>query len=72
MLYYKMDVLEALKAAGYNTNRMRTEKIMGQKTLQQMRNGDVIGMIALDKVCEILNLQPGDIIGYKPDAAEEG
>ena len=28
---YKIDVLSALKEAGYNTNRIRKEKIMGEQ-----------------------------------------
>ena len=35
--------------------------------LRNMRNGEMIGMLALDKVCEILGKQPGDIIEYRKD-----
>ena len=34
---YKIDVIAALKEAGYNTNRIRKEKIMGESMLQKIR-----------------------------------
>ena len=36
---YKVDLLAVLKEAGYNTNRIRKEKIMGEAMLQKIRNG---------------------------------
>ena len=33
-IVYKIDVLSALKEAGYNTTRIRKEKIMGEAMLQ--------------------------------------
>lgn len=65
MLAYKIDLVKALEDAGYSTYRIRQEKIMGQVMLRNMRNGKMIGMLALDKVCEILGKQPGDIIEYR-------
>ena len=32
---YKVDVIAALKEAGYNTTRIRKEKIMGEAMLQK-------------------------------------
>jgi DNA-binding Xre family transcriptional regulator len=71
MLVYKIDVLEALKEAGYNTTRLRKENILGQSTLQYMRNGEMLGPKALDIVCRLLDMQPGNIIKYVPDQEEE-
>lgn len=34
-IIYKMDVLAALKEKGYNTNRIRKDKIMGEAMLQK-------------------------------------
>jgi len=65
MLAYKIDLVKALEEAGYTTYRIRKEKIMGQVMLKNMRNGEMIGMTALNKVCEILGKQPGEIIEYK-------
>ena len=38
-LVYKIDVLSALKEAGYNTNKIRTEGLLSQSTLQKLREG---------------------------------
>lgn len=67
MLVYKIDVLEALREAGYNTNKLRKDNLLGQSTLQYMRNNEMIGTKALDIVCRLLDMQPGNIIKYVPD-----
>lgn len=64
MFVYKFDVLEALKEAGYNTTRLRKEKLLGENAIQSLRNGDVVGIIALEKICKLLDMQPGNIIKY--------
>ena len=61
---YKINVLQSLKDAGYNTNRVRQEKIMGQATLQQLRNGELVSWSNIDKICTLLNCQPGDILEH--------
>lgn len=63
-LQYKIDVLQALKDAGYNTNRIRKEKIMGEGTLQKLRNNEMISTKNLEILCGLLQCQPGDIIEY--------
>ena len=37
MLRYKMDILTALKEAGYNTNRLRKEKLLAEGVIQSLR-----------------------------------
>lgn len=64
MFVYKIDVLEALKEAGYNTGRLRKEKLLGENAIQSLRKNEMIGIIALEKVCKILDMQPGNIIKY--------
>ena len=66
---YKIDVLAALKAAGYSTYKLRKEKILAESTLQQFRNGDIVSNENLSRVCELLRCQPGDILEYVPDEA---
>ena len=36
-IQYKIDVIAALKEAGYNTTRIRKEKIMGEAMLQKIK-----------------------------------
>lgn len=64
MFTYKIDVLESLKEAGYNTTRLRREKLLGENAIQSLRQGEMVGIIALEKICALLDMQPGNIIKY--------
>ena len=66
---YKVDVMAVLKEAGYNTNRIRKEKIMGEAMLQKIRDGQMVSWAALEKLCSLLDCQPGDLIEFvrEPD-----
>jgi putative transcriptional regulator len=61
---YKFDVLTALKEAGYTTTRLRKEKLLGENAIQSLRQGEMVGIIALEKICKLLDMQPGNIIKY--------
>lgn len=61
-LCYKIDVLEALKAKGYSTYRLRKEKIFGEAIVQKFRTCDGVGWDALETLCNLLSCQPSDII----------
>lgn len=70
---YKIDVLAALKVAGYSSTRIRNEKLMGQATLQQLRHGALVSWMNIATICRLLQCQPGDILEYteeKDGAAE--
>lgn len=67
MFVYKFDVLESLKEAGYNTVRLRKEKLLGENAIQSLRRGEMVGIIALEKICKLLDMQPGNIIKYVED-----
>lgn len=64
MLVYKMDILEKLKESGYNTTRLRREKLLNESAIQYLRDGKIVGAIALNNICMLLNCQPGDIMEY--------
>lgn len=66
-ILYKLDVLAALKAKGYNTNRLRKERLLGEGTLQKLREGLPVNASSLDKLCSLLGCQPGDLLEYKED-----
>ncbi len=61
---YKIDVIAALKEAGYNTTRIRKEKIMGEAMLQKIRSGQMVSWATLETICGLLNCQPGDLLEY--------
>lgn len=67
MIKYKIDIISALKNNGYSTYRIKQEKIFNQSQLQQIRNHKLLTQDALNRVCFLLNCQPGDILEYVPD-----
>lgn len=64
MIVYKIDVLESLKEAGYSTTRLRKEKLLNESAIQYLREGKPVGAKALDDICRLLDMQPGNIIKY--------
>lgn len=67
---YKIDVLETLKSSGYSSYRLRKEKIFGEKTIQQLRNGELVSWANIARLCELLKCQPGDIVEYTAEGNE--
>ena len=71
-IIYKINVLQALKEKGYtsyvlsNKEKMG-ENYIGQRQIQQIRNGEIISNACLDKLCKLLHCQPGDILEYVED-----
>ena len=63
-LQYKVDVLAALKEKGYNTNKIRTESLLSQSTLQKFRNKQGVSWENLETLCKLLECQPADLIEY--------
>ncbi|WP_050696555.1 helix-turn-helix domain-containing protein [Anaeromassilibacillus senegalensis] len=63
-IVYKIDVIAALKAAGYSTYRIRKEKLLGEATLQRLRNKDTVSWENIATICKLLNCQPGDLMEY--------
>lgn len=66
-MQYKTDVIAALKEAGYNTGRIRKDKIMGEAMLQKIRSGQMVSWATLETICDLLDCQPGDIIEFVRD-----
>ena len=64
---YKIDVLAALKAAGFTTYKIRQTGLINQTALQRIREGKMISWEQLASICDALNLQPGDLVEYVPD-----
>lgn len=66
-LQYKIDILAALKEKGYNTNRIRTESLLSQSTLQKFREKKGISWENIETLCKLLDCQPGDLMEYVRD-----
>lgn len=64
---YKIDVLAALKDAGYSTYKLRRDKLLGESVIQQIRDGVPISWSNMGRLCHLLSYQPGDIMEYVED-----
>ena len=62
---YKIDVIAALKEAGYNTTRIRKEKIMGEAMLQKIRSGQMVSWATLETICGLLRLSARRFTGIR-------
>lgn len=70
MIVYKC-IIERLSAAGYTTYGIRKEKLIPESTMQKLRTNGVVTTETLDKLCELLHCQPGDLMEYVPAAKED-
>lgn len=66
-LRYKIDVLAALKEAGYSSYRLRKEKLLSECTLQKLRDGIIVSTDVIEQLCGLLNCQPGDLLEHKAE-----
>lgn len=73
-IVYKFDVLQALKEKGFSTYRLRKEKILAESTLQALRSGELVSYAIIERLCEMLGCNIGDLLNYVPehDARPEG
>jgi len=65
MIRWKVDIMAKLKEAGYSSYRIRKQNLMGQQTLTVLRRGGLPATWTLmDKLCDWLDCQPGDLIEF--------
>lgn len=67
MIVYKVNVKTMLRDAGYNTTRIRKEKVIGENALQNFRKGKMVDWVTIDKLCAFFDKQVGDFVEYIPD-----
>ena len=65
-IVYKIDILDALKSKGYNTNRLRKEKLLSESVIQGLRENRYITLTNISTICALLECQPGDLLEYVP------
>ena len=63
-IVYKIDVLKELKEKGYNTSRLRKDKLMGEATIQKIRENQLVSWANLDTICTLLNCNVGDVVEH--------
>lgn len=66
-LQFKIDVLEALKEKGYTTYTLRKDNLLSQSTIQKLREKKGLAWENIERLCELLDCQPGDIIEFVKD-----
>ena len=66
-LRYKIDVLAALKEAGYSSYRLRKEKLLSESTLQKLRDGIIVSTDVIEQLCGLLTCHPGDLLEHKAE-----
>ena len=70
-IVYKIDVMQALKDKGYNTNRIRKEHIIGEAMLQKLREKKLVSWATFETLCKLLECQPADLIEYEEEKGEQ-
>ncbi len=72
MIYYKINVLKALKEAGYSTYVLQRKNLLPSSTTQKLYKGNTsLMMSSVNAICTLLKCQPGDILGWREDTPEE-
>ena len=67
-LQFKIDILETLKEKGYSSYTLRKENILSQSTIQKLREGKGLAWDNIERLCMLLDCQPGDLIEYVKEA----
>ena len=61
-------LLKLLQEKGYTSYRIKKENIIGQATFTKLKRGEGgLDHRSIDKLCEVLNCQPGDLMEYRPN-----
>ena len=66
-LQFKVDILETLKEKGYSSYTLRKENILSQSSIQKLREGKGLAWDNIERLCMLLDCQPGDLIEYVKD-----
>ena len=70
-LQFKVDILETLKEKGYSSYTLRKENILSQSTIQKLREGKGLAWDNIERLCMLLDCQPGDLIEFIPAEVQE-
>lgn len=72
-IVYKIDILKALKEAGYNQGRIKKEKLLNSSAVDKIRTGNTdISLKTVSAICNLLNAEPGDILTMVAHPQKEG
>jgi putative transcriptional regulator len=71
MISYKK-AFELMKKSGLTTYKIRKDKIIGQGSLTKMKRNEPTSTQTIEKLCEVLKCQPGDLMEYIPADVQAG
>lgn len=71
MFRIKCNVMALLKAAGYSSTRLRNERIFGGATINKLRHQQIVSMNELERLCSLLDCQPGELIEFIRNEKEQ-
>lgn len=60
-------LFKQLKNQGISTYFLRQNRIIGESTLTKLRNSEPVSMTTIDRLCNLLNCQPGDLLTHVPE-----
>jgi len=60
------DIMGMLSMRGWSSYRLRNEKILSESIMTRLRSKESITTNTIDKLCELLDCQPGDLMHYVP------
>ena len=66
---FKYDkIFKLLKEKGISSYKIRQENLISQAALTKMKNGTGnVDTRTLERICKLLNCQPGDIMEYEDE-----
>ena len=67
MIIYNVNILADLSEKGYSQYRIRKENVLPESVMIRLRRKEPITFSSLDKICAILECQPGDLISWIPE-----
>ena len=66
--YYKL--LDLLNRNGIGKTELRKKIDISSATLAKISKHEYVSLEVIDKICKVLDCQPGDILEYQPDEGE--
>jgi putative transcriptional regulator len=63
---------ELMKKNGLTTYKVRKDKIIGQGSLTKLKRNEPVTTQTIEKLCEVLKCQPGDLMEYIPAEVQAG
>lgn len=71
IIIFNINVLETLKNKGYTTYTLQKKLKIPGAIVNKLKNNDPMefNLSTINKICALLDCQPGDILEYMPDDA---